>query len=455
MNDFTSLLQSKVKACLIENNMLSSCKKIVVGFSGGADSVCLLHILSSLAEELNLNVKAVHINHGIRGAEAYRDADFCKSFCKNTNIDFSLVEVNCLEEARKSGESLETCARRLRYNALNTFCESGGLIATAHNSNDNAETVLFNLARGTALKGACGIPYKRENIIRPLLDCSRLEIESYCKENDICFVTDSTNNEDEYSRNKIRHNVIPKLSEINSSAVDNINRFSSVCSEITDFILYEAKKALNKASLGDNKYSADELKNFHKALLNECIVLSFSRFSNLTLDSRKIDEIREVILNGGRIQLFGSIYTENVKGVFRYFIYESSFSQQESLIVDSFDKTYGFNGFTIEMSNFTDNLKSVNKKFSQNLLDYDKIEGDLFIRTRKEGDSFEKKGGNGTKSLKKLFNEKNVPVELRNKLPILCDSKGIVWIYNAGVSKRCCVDETSTNIIFVKGENND
>ncbi len=453
MNNITSFLKDKVEYTLTKHNMLDGVSKIVVGFSGGADSVCLLHILNSLKSEHNINLTAVHINHGIRGDEADRDMDFCFDFCKNFCIEFKCVKINCPKEAEKSKESIELCARRMRYDALNSFCDENCVIATAHNANDNAETVLFNLSRGTALKGVSGIPYKRDNIIRPLLDCTREEIEKYCRQNDLSFVTDSTNLEDEYTRNKIRHNVVPQLSLVNSNAVGNINNFSRTANEISDFITIEAEKTLDNAFIKENTYNALCLKSAHIALLRECVVIAFSRFSDISVDRDKIDSIINVINNGGRIQLYGEIYAECVKNNFRFYKNECKCFDNE-LSVDNMNKTYLFNGFDVTLEKFTDNLSFINKKALNTLFDYDKIKGDLFLRTRKEGDTFSQTNRTGTKTLKKLFNENNIPVEKRNILPILCDSEGIVWIYSVGVSKRCAVDENTTNIIFVKGENN-
>ncbi len=453
MNNFTSICSEKVKNSLLKYNMLSSVKTLVVGFSGGADSICLLHILNSLKYNFEFNLIAVHVNHGIRGDEAKRDQNFCLRFCEENNIVFKTVHIDCIKESKETKESLELCARRMRYDVLNSFCDVDSKIVTAHNANDNAETVLFNLSRGSALKGVTGIPYVRDNIIRPLLDCSRLEIEEYCRENNLLFVTDSTNLQNEYSRNKIRHNVIPQLEEVNQSTVNNINSFSHIAAEVSDFLSAQTKKLLIDSYLSGDSYKADILKESHNALLKEFIVLSFSKFSKICLDRNKINNILEVIKNGGRIQLFGNMYVENVKNTFRYFN-KTEKQNSDEIFVGKINETYKFNYFSISLEDFTDNLKFVNKKDLDNFIDYDKINGNLFFRCRQEGDTFCGRLRNGTKTLKKLFNENNIPVEIRGSLPILCDDSGIVWVYSIGVSKRCCVDENSIHIVSMKGENN-
>ena len=195
----TSLVLEKAKKAINEYRMLENVSTVVVGLSGGADSVCLLHVLYTLKDEYKLNLIASHVNHGIRGEEAENDALFSKNFAETLGADFKLLQVDCVKEAQENGETTEEAGRRLRYEFFNSLCEDENtVIATAHNSNDNLETVVFNITRGSALSGAKGIPPKRDNIIRPLIFCSRAEIEGYCKENNLSFVTDSTNLSDDY-----------------------------------------------------------------------------------------------------------------------------------------------------------------------------------------------------------------------------------------------------------------
>ena len=222
MNNYTLALKNKVMKAIDDYSMLRGASKVVVGFSGGADSVCLLHILSKLRNEIGFEIIGAHVNHGIRGDEALRDADFAQDFCKQLGVAFKLLNVDCVSKAREMGVSVEECGRLLRYDFFYSLADCNTRIATAHNSNDNTETVLFNLARGSSVKGVGGIPPVRGNIIRPLIYCARKEIEGYSRENNLQFVTDSTNLCDDYTRNKIRHKILPVLEEINPEAVSNV-----------------------------------------------------------------------------------------------------------------------------------------------------------------------------------------------------------------------------------------
>ncbi|MDE7293582.1 MAG: tRNA lysidine(34) synthetase TilS, partial [Oscillospiraceae bacterium] len=205
--DICQMVENNAAAALHGHNMLKGHGHVVAALSGGADSVCLLLVLKKLRERLNFALSAVHINHNLRGEESDRDRDFCLRLCEREGIPIRVYSVNAAEYAEKKGYSTEEAARILRYDCFEKESErlSGALIATAHNMGDNTETVLFNLTRGTGVRGLGGIPYKRDNIIRPLLDVSREEIEKYLEAHGQDFVTDSTNLTDDYTRNRIRH----------------------------------------------------------------------------------------------------------------------------------------------------------------------------------------------------------------------------------------------------------
>ena len=192
--------------------MLRKGDRVVVGFSGGADSAALLSFLLELRQEWQLNLVACHINHQLRGEEALRDEELCRNFCEERGIELHIFRENIAEGAKQAGMSVEEFARERRYARFRELLLSDSdKIATAHHGNDMAETLLFRLARGTGLKGLTGIPPVRGNIIRPLLFCTREEIESYCREQGIPYINDSSNETDAFLRNRLRHHVMPFL----------------------------------------------------------------------------------------------------------------------------------------------------------------------------------------------------------------------------------------------------
>ncbi len=454
MSNFTENVSAKFLETARMYSMFSQVDNIVVGFSGGADSVCLLHLLHKFQNQFSYNLIAVHINHGIRGEEANRDALFAESFCNDRNIPFKLVEIDCVKLSDESKASLEEVGRKARYNAFNELCSPYSKIATAHNQNDNAETLIFNLSRGTSLKGACGIPYVRGNIIRPLLDCSREEIEGYCKENNLSFVTDSTNLSDEYTRNKIRHNILPVMNELNIDYLNKITQFCNDCTDVVHFLENHCEDKLEKATLNENCYDAKYIFSLDKTIATRVLILAFSKFSSHTLDRLQILSLFNLLSKGGRLQIKGETFAEVKQGRLRFYNLNDSKKTQDDNIIVSLPLDVCFNRYNLK-AELIDCSKNINSLSFDNLIDCDKIIGNLILRNRISGDKITLRKRNVTKSLKKLFCEANVPVETRDNIPVLCDEKGVVWVYGFGVDKRCEVTSNSNNIISVRGKYND
>lgn len=454
MSNFTEVVKNNVLKAINEHRMLDNTDEIVVGFSGGADSVCLLHILDSLKNLFGYSLKAVHINHGIRGDEAKRDEIFAENFCSEYNIPFLVFSFNCVEEAQKNKETLEECGRRLRYNSFNKACGEKSKIATAHNANDNAETIIFNITRGTSVKGLSGIPFARDNIIRPLLYCTRKEIEGYCSENGLEFVTDSTNSEIEYTRNKIRHLVMPVLEDINPSYINAFSSLSDNARDINNFIKNESSILLNKTIINDFTYNRKILSEADKAIVAEMLYSEFNAFSGLNLDSKKINLIYDLLSKGGRMQLYGNIFAEVKKDYLRFYRKEDAISNA-AIEISELPFEIEFGEYFLNLEKISNYSKIVNQIDAVNVINYNSISGNLVLRTRIAGDSFTFPKRNVTKTLKKLFTEENIPIELRDKIPVISDKIGIVWVYGFGVTKRCCVGKHSDNIILVRGKNND
>lgn len=453
MSNFTDVIKNNVLKAVDEYRMFDNTGELVVGFSGGADSVCLLHILNSLKEIFGYSLKAVHINHGIRGDEANRDENFAKEFCLKYEIPFQNFRFNCIEEAEKSKETLEECGRRLRYESFNNVCSEKSKIVTAHNANDNAETIIFNITRGTSVKGLCGIPFVRDNIIRPLLYCSRKEIEGYCNENKLDFVTDSTNSEVEYTRNKIRHLILPVLEEINPSFISSFSALSNNAKIVTDYLINNTEILIQKSRIGNFIYDKNILLNADKAIVYEMFCSEFSAYSNLVLDSKKVFALYDLLVNGGRFQIYGNIFAEVKKDYFRFYQVAECLSEDD-ISITSFPFEKKFGNYQINMEKITNYSKIVNQIDAVDMIDCNMVSGNLVLRTRKAGDEFTFPKRKVTKTLKKLFTEENIPIEIRNEIPVISDDVGIVWVYGFGVTKRCCILNQSDNIILVRGKNN-
>ncbi len=438
-------MTSKVIKTVSQHLMISLGDTVGVGLSGGADSVALLHILATNQNELGIKkLKAVHIHHGIRGEEADRDLCFSKNFCEKIGVEFISFNVNVPEEANKTGESLEECARRLRYECFEKVdCNK---FATAHNLNDNAETVIFNFARGSSLSGLCGIPYTREKYIRPLLDCTRAEIEEYLNDNHLDFVTDSTNLSDEYTRNKIRHNILPLLFEINPSFNKAFLKCIDSLKTADDYIVVCAKDLLSKAKC-KNYYDYTVFENSHISVKNQIVSLILKEQKVENISREHIKAVIHILENGGKTNLGGNVtaFCERKKLYFN----EPSKTQdfEISLEIKNQKITTPAGSYSINIKSKKD-LQKLNIKNIDKFIDCDKISSDVFVRNRRDGDSY-KPANRGTKTLKKLFNEAKIPVCERSEMLILTDNEGIIWTEFFGVSEYCKADENTEKFVEI------
>lgn len=429
-------MEKSVLTAIERFSLLENTREVTVALSGGADSMSLLYALYSLKERLGIILSAAHLNHMIRGKEAMRDEEFVKHACEKLDIPLFCERIDVPAYAKQRKISTELAAREVRYEFLSRV--SRGAVATAHTASDNLETVLFNLTRGSALKGLCGIPPKRGIFIRPLILCTRDEVESYCEKKGIEYVTDSTNLSDEYTRNKIRHNVIPVLKQINPAVEKAAVRTAAELSRDNAFLEECADKYLaDNISGGGLNVSV-----LPSAPIAKRAIKKFAEMSapQLSLDNLHILEIYRICKEGGRTGL-PSGFTAEVKDG-RLFITNNHLKNCENI------------EFMVETERRINDLftkgKKINNLLLNNSLDCDKIIGKSVLRTRLAGDSIRLAGRGCTKSLKKLMNELSVPNGLRDSIPVIADEAGVIWVYRIGVAQRCAVTKNSNEIMIIK-----
>lgn len=437
----------KIRSTAEKYNMLRKGDTVVCGLSGGADSVCLLLALRELADNMDFSLEAIHINHCLRGAESDGDEQFCRNLCRRLDIPFIAVSCNVREYSEKNRLSCEEAAREMRYEAFRCHTE-GKKLATAHNADDNLETMLLNIIRGTGLKGISGIPPVRDNIIRPLIAVSRTEIEEYLRNMGQDFVTDSSNLTDDYTRNKIRHNIIPLMKEINGSLTETTVRTAEVLRSENDLIEEIVAEAMEKCLHNGVFYG---LSGYNEVIRRRCVAKYLSD-NSLPFSNKRLTDCDNIAVNGGKINISGNIYLVSDGKEMKL----SEILPEKTDEVISAELKIGQNRIfphcvlICELVN-CESLKKidfVHKNLTFYLLDYDKIKGTAVVRNRKFGDKLKLRGRNFTSSVKKIINE-TIPVSQRKTLHFIEDDEGTVFGEKIGIAERVAPDENTSRLLKI------
>lgn len=427
---------SKIIELIEKYNMLSCGDTVVCGLSGGADSVFLLTVMREICGKFGVTIEALHVNHCLRGEESNRDEYFCRELCKKLSVPFTAVSCDVMDYAEKNSLSCEESARILRYNIFSEYSH-GKKIATAHNADDNLETVIHNLIRGTALKGLAGIPPVRGNIIRPILTVSRSEIEEYLRKIGQNYVTDSTNLTDDYTRNKIRHKIIPLMKEINGSLIETSVRSIDNLRSENALIETETDNA-DGIFVNPAEYNEVIRRRRISRLLSE---------NNLPVSNKRLADCDNILLNGGKLNISGNIYftpagLQVIKPAATELISKELEIGENSIFPDA--------KLVCEIVECDNSMKFdvVNRKLTFYLLDYDKIVGRTVVRNRKFGDRLRLNGRGFTSSVKKLINE-TIPVAERRSLHFIEDEMGTVFAEKIGIAERVAPDGSTKRLLKI------
>lgn len=442
----------KMISAINKYNMFIGGGDVLIALSGGADSTALLLGLNEIKDKLKINLSAIHINHNIRGAEAERDQKFCVSLCQKLGVPLIVESIDVPKIAEINNESLELASRNVRYNAFEKHCKK--FIVTAHTADDNCETVIYNLARGTGTKGFCGIPAVRQNILRPLIFCTRNDILDYLKNKGQDYVTDSTNLSNDYTRNKIRHNIVIPLKDINPSLLDAVSKSSVVAEEDIDFLEKYAQSLFSKYYFEKEnvKFLSKNLSSEHPSIRKR-ILAKFYDISELCdkgLDFIHLSEMDRV--------LTGEIKKTSLDNHKLFKSSKLGFLIEEVVLKNEFHQELYINSgeilnsgyYLLKISNKKyDNLKKINNLLFKYSIDCDKIIGNLEIRSRRDGDKFSPVGRNLSKTIKKLLCESDLTDSEKSNLFIICDEDGIIFTNLFGIAERVKVDDNSKNIIVI------
>ena len=368
----------KVKKTIERFGMLKGAKSVAVGLSGGADSVCLFDILLKLRNDYGYRLVCVHVNHNLRGDEAKRDQDFVQSLCKKNGIELKIVSANVAALAKKRHIGIEECGRTVRYEAF----ESAGCdrIAVAHSLSDCIETSLFNLARGSSLSGICRIAPVRGTIIRPLIDCTSQEIRDYCGENGLSFVVDSTNFHNDYTRNFIRHNIIPEFKKINADFEKSFSRFYETAERDEAYLEWLAQNVLAKAKQ-DNGFSRSVLLEQDDAVLFRCVRLMLESRMKKQTEKKHIDLAVNIIKSTGNLQLGKDLYISASCDIIWF---HSAESCEESWFVSGSFGRFGSPYKTYELTVVPFDKSCLTG--DNNICDASFLSTNVIMRSRKAGD---------------------------------------------------------------------
>ncbi len=418
-----------------ENDLVQENERVILGLSGGADSVCLLLVLKEWQKIHPFCLEALHLHHHIRGEEADRDLEFVQELCGKEGIFLHVCHEDVPARAKEKKLSLEEAGREARYRLLKEKAGSGK-IAVAHHGDDRAETILFHLLRGTGLKGLAVMPSEKDRVIRPLIGVTRKEIEEYLRSRNQNYCQDSTNREMQYTRNRIRHEILPYLQEKGNSRVsEHLLHLGDQAAETQSFLEEMAEQWLRENGNEEGEeiiLPGTRLASLPPALGKQVLILSCHRMGEKGISYVHIQELWKICMQEGSfsLNLPGGLLArkeQNFLCMFRE-------KKPEERILPPWKASC----FPYEKGQ-----KIPEKRYTK-WFDYDKIKGDVSLRYREKGDYFVLRGG-GRKTIKTYMIDQKIPVSQRDRIPILAEGSHVLWILGYRISEAYKVtDETRT-----------
>lgn len=436
-------LETRAKQTLDAYAFFDRGDRVAVGVSGGADSVALLSFLVSQRETYALTLVVCHLNHSLRGGESDRDEAFVRSLAERWRLPIEVRRADVLREAERRKLSVEAAGRAVRYGFFEEVAGPGGKIATAHTLSDSMETLLFNLARGTGVRGLRGIPPRRGNIVRPLIGVTRGEVLAYLGEQGLPHVEDSTNRELDRARNRIRHQVLPVLEEINPALSETLRGTMDRLAEqwaLTEALGREARRTL---SVRPGVCGTPGFLALPKPV-GDHILLSLLEERSIPVSARRLDLMRRTIAEGGRLDLAGRSWFLAADGrefslrkripprPFAPVLLPGAFREREVRCPVPEGRMLVIRR-TVRGG---ENSGNICGRPLKNAVDCDKIIGKVTVRTRRPGDRMKRPGRAGTRTLARWQAEAGVPAEERDRLLLLADDGGVIWAERIGVAER-------------------
>ena len=440
-------LESRILEMIRERSMIADGDTGIVAVSGGADSVCLLHILNDLGRERGLRLKVVHVHHGIRGEEADRDADFAAGLAAELGIPCKVIFTDIPKLAEEQGMSLEEAGRIERYRILREEKEKEGAawIALAHHLDDRVETVIFNMLRGSGLRGLRGILPVQGDLIRPLISVERSEIEAWLRARDISWCEDSTNQDTEYTRNRIRHRIIPEMLKVNAGAKEHILRLAEDAEQRYEVIRAEAAALLGEAEVSgseifipDNIFEKCTSSDVEEELLLQVLGTLAGRRKDIS--ERHVVSLCELRGNdtGKRVSL-----PYRLEGIRSY----------EGLLVRKTGDAKEKEGHSSKKLQILRRAyipgEEVPRDEKTVMIDADSLRGEPVLRTPEEEDRIVIDSAGHTKSLKRFFTDRKIAAHLRDSWPVVSDDNGVLWVVGLRLSEHCKITESTRETVIL------
>ena len=444
-----------------KTNLIRNGDRIVVGVSGGPDSICMLYLLTQLNEVVSFELFVAHINHCLR-EEADEEEVYVKKIAEEFGLTFFSKKADVLTLSREWKMSCEEAARKIRYDFFEEVAAEtkSNKIAVAHNANDRAETVLLNLIRGSGLDGLCGISVQNGKIIRPMLNITRDEIEMYLKEHNIIAMVDRTNFEEIYTRNKVRNRLIPYLKELNPNIIETLNRTADILENKRSVLLDSVKQEYEKLKSSSGMFCYEKFLNLSEEYQLEILRMAICEFcgSNKDISYENLKNAIRILTTAQS----GAV-VEILKGLKIKREYDSFYFMKELPVREEYCYELNVPGETvIPEAGITVRTKIVSvEEFLQmpqtkNIVAFDiaKLGKKVYVRNKRFGDFFYPMGMNGKKTLKRFFSDLKIPERERNYWPILATEEDVVWVIGKRLSKKFLQDETTKEVIILDyGEN--
>ncbi len=462
--------QNKIKAFCRQKELFARGDRVLLGLSGGADSVCLFLVLKELAKEWDLTLVPVHVNHNLRGEEAMRDQAYCEELCRRYQEELTVVSVPVAELAKERGWSLEEAGRNARYEAFEKIAKEQGCykIAVAHHKDDQAETVLFQLFRGSRLKGLSGMEAKNGCLVRPLLSVTREEIEDYLNEIQQKFCIDSTNLEEEYTRNRIRHRIVPAARESCERAVEHIADTADYLKQV-EKLLERLTEELFEESVtmdGENNISLkiEPLKRAEQILAERVVYESLCRVYGKKKDITSAlvaDCMALTKKQSGRYLTLpdGVVARKNFDALWigRETVANGQFLTEVTEFPCSVFLPCMEKQLFLSLKNRSELEENIPKSTYTKWFDYDKINKVVSVRTPEEGDELVIYTDGRKKALADVFAENKVPKQKRQSYPVLAEGRQILWVPGIRGSEAYRVTEETIQVLVatIDGGNED